>query len=215
MSPAFIGYWFLLFAVSCVGIFRYKHLSLPFKILTWSAVAIFLASIVNRILIIKYRTNAPGLQLLCIEEYIFYSLVYYHLFKNRIVKKFIAVSIILMVIFFVINAIFLQPFAHKFPTNINIPAQVLNAAFALLLFKEMFNYPVKINILKQGIFWFNTAMLFYATTMFFLLGLSNYFSERKDDLILMDFWFLIDYLFHIMIGIALLTNNKQDNAANT
>ena len=148
------------------GLARYRSLLLPFKILAWSAVAIFLAAVLNRIIIIKYRTNAPGLQLLSIEEYIFYSLVYYQLFKIQIIKRFITASITLVVIFFVINAVFLQPFAHKFPTNINATAQMINVALALFLFKEMLNYHIKIDIVKQSAFWFNTAMLFYATTFF-------------------------------------------------
>jgi hypothetical protein len=46
----------------------------------------------------------------------------------------------------------------------------LYALFSLLLFKEMLQYPLRINILKQSVFWYNTAILFYATTMFFMMG---------------------------------------------
>jgi len=120
-----------------------------------------------------------------------------------------------MTVFFIVNAIYLQPFLHKFPTNANTAAQALFTAFSLLLFREMLDYPLKIDIVKQSIFWFNTAMLFYATTIFFMLSLSNYLSEHPEDKIVSDIWWLIDYLFHIFICIALLTHSKQNNAADT
>jgi hypothetical protein len=216
MSINALGYCFLLFVVSFIGIVRYKRLSFPFKILTWSVIMIFLTTIIDQFFIIKYRFNGPVLQIQCIEEYIFYSMVYYYLFKNKRIKKFVVISLVIIVVFFPINAVFFQPFLHTFPTNINTSAQVLNTIFSLLLFKEMLDYPVKMNIVRQGIFWFNAAMLFYATTIFFMLGLSNYLAERRyEDKVVSDLWFLIDYLFHILIGIALLTNNSENNEANT
>ena len=75
----------------------------------------------------------------------------------------------------------------------------------------MLNYPSKINLLRQSTFWFNTAMLFYATTMFFTLGMSNYLAEHiTGDSMLANFWYFIEYLFHVFIGISLLTDNKQN-----
>jgi hypothetical protein len=97
----------------------------------------------------------------------------------------------------------------------DLPKQVLFAIFSLLLFKEMLLYPLKINIINQSVFWFNTAMLFFATTMFFNLGLTNYLGRniQYDDIIIY-FWYLILYLFHILICIALLTENKKITPSN-
>jgi hypothetical protein len=202
-------YIFLLFVVLCIGIARYKRLSLPFRILTWTVFAVFLTELTSYYFVTKYRFNGPVLQVLCIEEYVLYSTVYYYLFKNKAIKRFILLSIILMVIFFIVNATYFQPFLHKFPTNINTPALVLFTAFSLLLFREMLDYPIKIDMVKQSIFWFNSAILFYATTIFFMLSLSNYLSERPEDRIVSDIWWLIDYLFQILISIALLTHNSK------
>ena len=78
----------------------------------------------------------------------------------------------------------------------------------------MLLYPVKINIVKQSVFWYNTAMLFYATTMFFNLGMTNYYSQHKFDAYIFYFWYFILCAFHIMIGIALLTDNKETQAGS-
>jgi hypothetical protein len=209
------GYLYLLLAVASVGMYRYKRLTVPFKILGWSVVALLLVSIVSKIFAIKYRNNAPILQIESIEEYTFYSLVYFYLFNNIILKKIVGVSIAIMVILFVTNAMFLQPFFTAFPTNINVICQLMYAIFSLLLFREMLNYPVKVNIIRRNVFWFNTAMLFYATTMFFNLAMSNYLAGRNfEDLIITYFWYFDIYLFHIFICVAFIVNNKEEGSLN-
>jgi hypothetical protein len=204
------SYCLLLLIVSGIGIFRYKLLTTPFKVLAWSVIAICLLAFLSRFFSVMYHNNAPILQIQVITEYVFYSITYYYLFKNKIIKKAVIASIILVSVFFLINTLFFQPFAHKFPTNVYFLTQALYAILSLLLFKEMLMYPLKVNIIKQSVFWFNTAILFYATTMFFNLGLSNYLAEHTHyDVIITFFWYLIIYLFHILISIALLTDNKK------
>jgi len=205
-----ISYIFLILIIGIIGIIRYKWLSLPFKILTWSSFMACLLGVLSKISNTRYRNNIPVLHLECITEFVFYSVIYYYLFKSKVIKKAIIISIIIFSTSFVINAIFFQPFFKLFPTNTDLPKQVLFAIFSLLLFKEMLLYPLKINIINQSVFWFNTAMLFYATTMFFNLGLTNYLGRyiQYDDIIIY-FWYLIIYLFHILIGIALLIENKK------
>ena len=74
----------------------------------------------------------------------------------------------------------------------------------------MLQYPVKVNITKQSVFWFNTAILFYSTTMFFNLGVTNYIAQHNIyDYIILYFWYFILYTFHILIGIAILNENRE------
>ena len=108
----------LLLIVSGTGIIRYQRLTLPFKILTWSVIIVFILSILANVFAIKYRNNAPILQIECIAEYVFYSLTYYYLFKNKLIKKVITTSIVIISVSFFINAVFIQPFNKIFPTNI-------------------------------------------------------------------------------------------------
>ena len=178
--------------------------------------ALLVISVASLIFKARYKGNWPILQIECIEEFVFYALVYYYLFKNIVIKKTIILSIFLVSLLFLINAVFFQPFLKAFPTNVNLAAQILFTIFSLLLFKEMLLYPLKINIKKQSAFWFNTAILFYATTMFFTLGITNYIAEHMPtDKFIGYFWYFIIYLFHIFIGISLIADNKQVNAADT
>ncbi|MDR3696768.1 hypothetical protein [Mucilaginibacter sp.] len=210
MSIIEFFYWLLLLIVSGVGIMRYKKLTLPFKILSCSVLIVFFFNILAKVFSFRYKNNAPILQTESITEYVIYALIYFYLFKNKAIKKVIFASIVILFVFFIINAIFLQPFLKVFPTNIYLPTQILFAIFSLLLFKQMLLYPSKVNIVKQGVFWYNTAMFIYATTMFLNLGLANYYvAHHINDYSLYYFWYFSLYLFHVFIGVSLLTDNKE------
>jgi len=149
----------------------------------------------------------------CIIGYMFYSLTYYYLFKNKTIKKAIITSIVIIIIFFIINAIFLQPFLKVFPSNIAIPTQVLYAVFSLLLFKEMLLHPLKTNIIKQSVFWYNSGVLFYSTSLFLIFGAANYLSEHNLSpnfvSFIADFWYFILIVFQFLIGVSLLIDKKE------
>jgi hypothetical protein len=190
-------------------------LNRPFKILALSAIASLVIDILSDISIAKYKTNAPVLHVEAVAEFVFYALVYYYLFNNQTTKKVIIFSIIGVSVFAVINAWFLQPFNTVFPTYVNLPTLALLVIFSLLLFKQMLLSPLTTPLLRQGVFWFNTATIFYGTTMFLNIGLSNvYIRNPSTDYLIFYFWYAIFYIFTILIGIALLIDNKKITSTN-
>jgi len=203
-------YEVLVLLVVAIGIIRFTMLNIPFKILVFSMLTTFIIAVLSHIFIVKYKNNAPVLHLEAITEFVFYALIYYYLFTNQLIKKIIVFTIIAASVFSVINALILQPFHTVFPTYVNLPTLGLLVVFSLLLFKQMLLYPLKTPITKQGVFWFNTAMIFYATTLFFNIGLSNLQIRNPSlDYLLYYFWYTILFIFTILIGIALLIDNKQ------
>jgi hypothetical protein len=215
MAIITFSYWLLLLIVSGIGIIRYKWLTKPFKILTLSVIVSLLLTIMSHIVSARYRNNAPIINLETITGYIFYSLAYYYLFKSEKMKIIILISIGLMTVFFIINAILLQSFLKVFPTNIFLSTQSLYVIFSLLLYKQMLLYPLKINIVKQSAFWYNTAILFYATTMFVNLGLGNYVvAHHLVDYIIFYFWYFVLYMFFILIGVSFLIDSEEINSTN-
>ena len=212
LPPMVIIYLLLLLAVSILGMVRFHRLTFHGKILAWSVIMVFTCNFLNKVINSRYHNNAPILQTEAILEFIFYSTIYYFLFKSKILKAFVLISIIAITGFFCYNAIVLQPFGSVFPTNIYLPTLSLFTIFSLILFRQMLLYPVKVNIVRQSVFWYNTAMLFYATTMFFNLGMTNYYSQQKWDAYIFYFWYFILCAFHMMIGIALLTDNIETQA---
>ncbi len=197
-----------------VAIMRYKKLTSPFRALSVSVIITFFMSILSNFFSRTFKTNAPVLHVAAICEYIFFATAYYYLFKSKIIKKLILISLIVLVVFFFINGIFIQPINKEFPTYIYLPTELLFALFSLLMFKQMLSYPLKLNIVKQSVFWYNTAMLFYATALFLNLGLTNYFAKHhfQDDRIyyfLFHFWYGILDIFYILIGISIFADKKN------
>lgn len=203
-------YIIILTIVLVVGLIRFRKLSVPFKIVTFSVAVTLLMEIGGELLAINHKNNSSLSHIESIANYILYSFTFLYLLKNKTLKKVILVLILLVTAFFIINAIFIQPFDQIFPTNVYLVSNVLFVILALLLFKQMLEHPLNISVIKQSIFWFNTAILIFSTTMFLNLELIKYYAEHhwgKDSLYY--FWACSVYTFSILIGVSLLVDNKK------
>ena len=201
----------LIIGVLCIGVVRYKKLTTPFKVLLFSVAATLLLDTLSKVSAIWYRTNASVLHLECLVLYMFYSSIYHHLFHSKTLKKIILISAIAIIAFGFFNALFIQPFFKVFPSYLYIITNTMLVILSLLLFKQMLLYPIKMNITSQSVFWYNTSMLFFSTTMFLTLGIINYYAKLKlgyNDAIYY-FWYGNYYILNILTGIALLIDNKD------
>ena len=215
MSTQYAFYGLLLIIVSIIGVVRYKRLTTPFKILSVLIFLTLLLETLSKVCAIKYKNNIPVAHVTGIIEYLFYSLIYYFLFKNKLTRASILVALLIFIVLSVINSIFIQPYYSDFPSNMVIPSEIAYTIFSLLLFKQMLLYPLPVNIVKQGIFWFNTAILFFSTTMFFNLGLTNYYIKHHlNDLVIFDFYFGINMIFYLLIGTSMLMDKKETTRNN-
>jgi len=206
----------LLVIVLIIGIVCYTKLTKAFRVLTFTIPVTLLFDSLSKLSAHLYKTNALVLHLECLALYILYAMVYYHLFRRKKIKKFTFASTIAIVVFAVINAIFLQPLNRIFPSYLYIVSNTMLVIFSVLLFRQMLLFPTSINITSQGIFWFNTSMLFFSTTMFLNLALTNYWAEHKyrSDMIY-DFWYASYYILNILTGVALICNRKEDGRKMT
>jgi hypothetical protein len=199
-------------AIVIIGVVRFKKMTMPFKLLViWFVIDFILDSGGNPLCIAIYKNNALLSHAETIGEFVFFGAAYYYLFKKEWLKKLVLASIIALSIFFIFNGLVLQPFTKTFPTYVIMPAEILYVVFAVMLFKQMLQYPEQMNIIKQSIFWFNTAILFFSTTMFSIFSLMNYYSQhvsREGMAIVLWFWYSIDIVFTILMGMAILNENK-------
>lgn len=205
-----LGFEFLLLLVSIAGLIRFKKISAAFKALTWLTVITLISVFLEKLYISRFHNNIPFTHLDAITNFSFISYAYYKLLVNTTVKKWVTVAIVVVILFFFINAIWLQPFFKQFSTNSSTFTLLVFVACALLLFKQMLSYPTKINIVKQSVLWFNTAILFYSTTMFLNFELENYYAKHMvHDSSLFYFWYFILYIFFILIGVSILIDKKE------
>jgi len=202
----------LLIIVFGIGVVCYSKLTTPFKLLALTEPVTIILDLLSKVFSHLYKTNALILHLECLVLYVFYSSIYYYLFQSKTMKKMVWISTVVIVGFAFFNGIFLQPAYKSFPSFLYMVTNTMLVAFSLLLFKQMLLYPIKIKITGQGIFWYNTSMLFFSTTMFLNLGLTNYYAELKFDQGIYYFWYCSYYILNILIGIALFSNYKEKNS---
>jgi hypothetical protein len=215
MSNYIISYFILLLIVSVIGVVRYKKLTTPFKILSVLIILTLLLEITSEICAKKYKNNLPVSHFTVLSEYIFLSLTYYFIFKNKAIRTSIKIIMLIFIILFFVNAIFIQPYHSAFPSNMYTLEEIIYAIFSLMLFKQMLLYPLPVNIIKQSVFWFNTSILFYSTTMFFNFGLINYYIKHHlNDQVIFDFIAGINMIFYLLIGISIFIDNKQTSTNN-
>jgi hypothetical protein len=202
--------------VCLIGIVRFTKLTMPFKLLViLQLIDLLLTTLGVKLVETKYRNNALILHVQACNSFIFYTIIYYLLLKNKHIKKFLLVFIFIVPIFCFINALFLEPYITTFPTYIMLPTDILLIIFSLLLFKQMLLYPVQVNIVRQSVFWYNIGILFFSATMFMNLGLMNYYSHHGiRGHIVYYFWFSAIIIFNLLLGIAILTDRKEAATIN-
>ena len=195
-----------------IGIIRYKKLNKPFQLLSMYLIFSFLDAVANKYIIAVYKNNVLLLHVETIVNYIFFSLIYYYLFKNQYIKRSVLLSIVIVIIISIINSFYLQPYNQMFPTNTMLINEVLFILFSLALFKQMLLYPLQVNIIKQSMFWFNAAMLFYSATIFFNSTLANYFYHHNvKSSFIGYFWYFVEITSNLLLGIAILTDKREIN----
>ncbi|SHN30847.1 hypothetical protein [Mucilaginibacter sp. OK098] len=204
-------YLTLLLLVTIAGLIRYKKLSKAFKILTVLILCTLISESIKKVYGKIYHNNMPVAHIWAVIEYAFFSLTYFYLLTNKLVKKAIIVSIIAMLILEIVNVLFFEKIT-QFPSLILEASHIVYVVYSLLLFRQMLLFPAEQSLFKQSLFWFNINVLFYATTMFLDFALLSYFIQNKLDVIPLAYFALaVNFIFYIVIGISILMDNKKEN----
>jgi len=215
MPKSFAFYLLILLLTSIFGIVRYKKLTIPFKLLVGIVAITFILEVLSRVFAVLYRNAMPVYHLASFAELNFFLLIYYFLFSQKMTKRIVICLIVLLNVFSLINSFFLQPYHNNFPSNVILPAEISYAIFSMLLFRQMLLNPVMVNIMEQSVFWYNTAMLFFSSTMFLSLGFSNYFLNHNLDNHIIDiFGYCVNVIFYIILAFSIYLNTKETDTEN-
>jgi hypothetical protein len=189
---------------------RYSKLTIPFRLLAILIGITFLGETIQWFTG-KILKNSMFIEHITAEiEYVFFSLIYYYLFENRRIRKIIIYAIFLITILEIMNIIFLENLS-QFPSNFLDISQLIYLIFSLAFFRQMLSHPSEINIFKQSIFWYNLDMLFFSAAIFLNFALTNYFLKNNlNQTFLYDLSYIINLIFYLIIGIAILIENKTD-----
>jgi hypothetical protein len=174
-----ILYYLTIVSVTIFGTVNFKKLTIPFKLLTILLALTIVSEIANRVCAKVYHNSLPVYNLVAINECIFYSLIYYYIFKSNVIKNILLLTAIIVPVLAVINAFTLQPFMSIFPSNVLVITTILYVIFAMLLYREMLSNALEIAIFKQSVFWYNTGVLFFSVTMFLSFCALNFIIKHK------------------------------------
>lgn len=95
-------------------------------------------------------------------EYALYMMVFIKFSRRKLWHRLMWWSIGLLVLAEILNTHYFQPL-HYSNTNIMILESVFLVFFSLILFSEIKDDRLYDNLLQEGIFWFNSAVLLYYT----------------------------------------------------
>lgn len=211
MTIRFLIYLILLLVAFSIGVVRYRKLTTPFKVLTIFIGVTFLSESMGRILAVKFGNSSPVYHIYNIFNYIFYTRIYAGLIKHKVARRIIAYSAIPVIIFSIINTLFIQGI-FLFPSNFLLISCVANISFSLILFSQMLGEPSDQTLLSQSIFWFNVSVLFYFAIIFLNWGFFNYLLRHKFNMKPISLLlYYTNLAYYILFGFAISIDQNQKN----
>ncbi|MXV52267.1 hypothetical protein GS399_14915 [Pedobacter sp. HMF7647] len=203
-----ILYWILLgiiFLSFVTGLIRFKQHSIAGKILCCLIFSGLINQCIGMYLGDKTLINY---HIFFILQYVLATLFFYYSFSRLEIKIFSLVLLIPVCIAGVINSVYFQK-AHTYPSNFALISHSLFLLYSLLLYIQMINSPIKLNLFKQSIFWSATAFLVFPVLMLSSIGLYNYFERHKlDETYIYMLFYIANYIFYILLGAALWFDRK-------
>ncbi|MEO3402578.1 hypothetical protein AAFN85_01660 [Mucilaginibacter sp. CAU 1740] len=123
------------------------------------------------------NTN-PVLHIFVTISIIFFSLIYYNLFRNSVLKIItlvLAIATMSIVLFYARHPL-------EYPSVSNTASSLLLIILSLSYFYQLLNPQTFVHIEKQGLFWFNSGVLFYSAVNIFLFMLFSRIPDKdKPD----------------------------------
>jgi hypothetical protein len=209
MTPRFVLYLGLLLIVALAGTINLKKLSMPFRLLTLLIGITFLSEVLSRKLAVSIQNSNPVYHFFGFIEYSLLAFLYIKLLSSKIMKKWVLISIPVMIVISMLNTLFFQTFT-SFPSYVLIVSYGLLSILSLVLFIQITEYPSSLNILRLEVFWLNTIILFYCSSGFITLAFHNYMNRHHiDDALINTVGFWINIFVYAGMGVTILANARQ------
>ncbi len=207
MSTRFLIYLVVLFITWLFGLINFKKLSSSYKLLTFFILVTFISESATRIFIKEYRNSCPPYHIYQPLNYFFITAFYLSYLKKS--GNIISWSWVAFTMFCMANTILLQN-VWTVPTNAMLPANIVYVLCSLLLFKSMLQQTEDKQLLRQGLFWYNTSTLILYTFNFFCWSFYNVLLKLENNLItLIDITYFLNMQYYIVTGIAIYLDSRR------
>lgn len=170
MKLTVIIYHVIQFLAVCAGIYTYKRLAKPTKILFWLLAYTFISELIALYIKTYYGKNVYIYHL---YNPVQYTLITYAFYLEMRHYRFMLYSIFLFWAFAVINGIFWEPFLEMFCANLSMTKSIVTSFWALLYFYELLKNVNEYKFLDYPLVWTSIGFLVFNVTNIVGLGLFN------------------------------------------
>ncbi len=212
LSDFYHGFYYcVLITAFAISLIYYKTAGKAFK---WIAILIFLTSISEFIALyvgLTYGSNGIVYDIFTPIEFLIYAIIYNLFLNNRTLKNLFVGMAIAMFVIDVANVIFFQPIT-EIPTNTMNIEMVLLVFLSLLLFISIRQKPIYENIIAEGVFWFNSAVLFYYSFNILIWGFYGIMYDMIDPpKINRQMLLLSSSLLYLIYASSIILNCTSEN----
>jgi hypothetical protein len=200
-------YYSLLIAasVSCLVLFR--HAQKTFRLLTVLTVLTLLSELIAKYVAVNIGDNSIVYHFFTPVEFFFYVLIYRQFFNNKKWNYILWICFVFFLLAEILNTIFYQPLSIT-NTNVLILESILLVVFSLSLFIKIRGSAYHEDILKEGVFWFNSAVLFYYACCVLIWGFHSIkvYYMKNPPMFIYDFLLILSGLLYAIYAFAVGMN---------
>ena len=179
-SDFYHGFYYSVLMLSAMfGMVYYRKADASFKWICRLLILTFLSELIAKYWGITYKYNGVVYDIFTPIEYYIYVKIYSNFLADKKWEKLLFGSAAFLLMIDIINVIFFQSIKEVPTSMINIE-MVLLVFLSLILFIAIREKPVYENILAEGVFWFNSAVLFYYAFSILIWGFYGVIYGMED-----------------------------------
>lgn len=181
-------------------VYNYKRLDRVGKII---GVFLVISAVADSLQWLFPWNNMPIISAFIIINIFFFGVIYYKVFINAWMRRLTVILSVIagLISLYYSNDIFAEPWA-------NAASSIAFIILALIYFYQLLNLQEFVHIEKQGLFWFNAAVLFYFSINIFVVMLIGRIPihERPQYLIIQN---ITNIIANLLYSIALLCQPQK------
>ena len=183
--------------------YNYRYLDRVAKIIAAFFFVAALSDLLQWLFPIWHLSNIPVISAFIVINILFFGVIYYKVFINRLARRLtIVLSVVAILIsLFYSKDIYAEPWA-------NAASSFVFIILSLIYFYQLLSLQEFVHIEKQGLFWFNAAVLFYFSINIFVVMLIGRIPvpERAQYYIIQN---ITNIIANLLFSIALLCRPQK------
>lgn len=215
-DSAHIIYYISLIGISAFVLFRMGKVSSPFQGLCILILMTLLSEgVAKTVVYFHLLSNNVIYHIFTPVEYGLYVIILSKIFESKRIIRLLYTSWIILILAECFNTFYFQPFEQT-NTNIMILESVFLVFFSLLLFLKIKDSVKYDNLLTEGVFWFNSAILVYYSFNILVWGFHSFKIYNMDNppVIIYKVNLLFSALLYLVMGYAIQLDYLNNTSKN-